>query len=291
MYSGVLIFKFSLCTIRSVKNTLDHKQILREELTKRMAANPQYSLRAFARDLKLSPQQLSNLLNGRRGISPQAAQKIANRLGMNQRESERFFHMVQSRFGRSRLAKANSVARLKEFQSEQNRTAALTADAFQLISNWYHYALLELIKTQTNKSQSISFFSKRLGISQQEVEVALARLERLELVSKSGKDYRVNQDTLLSTDGVPSEALRSFHRQVLEKAIAAIALQTVQERILNTTFMNICRDDLPLAHSLIQNFWKSFTQQISRPTENGDVYALGIQFFNLTPTAGNAENK
>ena len=52
----------------------DYREFLRRELTRRVQRNPAYSLRAFARDIRVSPSTLSEALRGRFDFSaPQAA--------------------------------------------------------------------------------------------------------------------------------------------------------------------------------------------------------------------------
>jgi plasmid maintenance system antidote protein VapI len=73
-------------------------EILTEALRERKLANSSYSLRAFARDLKISPQQLSNVLSGRRGLSVPVAERIAAKLGLSVHEAEIFVESFRAKF-------------------------------------------------------------------------------------------------------------------------------------------------------------------------------------------------
>lgn len=64
--------------------------ILQQTLFTKQQKNKRYSLRAFARDLKISPSFLSEVLNGKYGISKQLAGQIADRLGFNSEENQHF---------------------------------------------------------------------------------------------------------------------------------------------------------------------------------------------------------
>jgi plasmid maintenance system antidote protein VapI len=48
------------------------KDFINREFDLRSSKNGSYSLRAFARDLGISPQRLSHLLSGKKGISKDA---------------------------------------------------------------------------------------------------------------------------------------------------------------------------------------------------------------------------
>ena len=59
-----------------------YQDILKAELEKRQRANARYSLRAFARDLGVSPSNLSEILQRKAGLSRIKAQEIAKKLNL-----------------------------------------------------------------------------------------------------------------------------------------------------------------------------------------------------------------
>src|SRR2546430_13739191 len=61
---------------RSLLADTDYRRVLRKELESRCRTSPRYSLRAFARDLKISPSRLSEILSGKQGLSRAAARGI-----------------------------------------------------------------------------------------------------------------------------------------------------------------------------------------------------------------------
>lgn len=57
-------------------------ELLRDELARRRAANPRYSLRAFARRLAIDHASLSQLLRGRRRLSSRTIALLGLRIGL-----------------------------------------------------------------------------------------------------------------------------------------------------------------------------------------------------------------
>ena len=53
--------------------------------------NAMYSMRSFARDLKISPQMLSHVLKGRRSLSPSLVKQIAVHLRLGPEEKRDFY--------------------------------------------------------------------------------------------------------------------------------------------------------------------------------------------------------
>lgn len=62
---------------------MDFRQTLEHEFGQRRARNPRYSLRAFARFLGTDHATLSQILRGRRPLSPQMVRRFGGRLGLS----------------------------------------------------------------------------------------------------------------------------------------------------------------------------------------------------------------
>jgi transcriptional regulator with XRE-family HTH domain len=65
------------------------REILQEELIRRRARNPRYSLRAFARALALDHSSLSQLLRGRRRVTTRAIRRLGALLRLPAYDIER----------------------------------------------------------------------------------------------------------------------------------------------------------------------------------------------------------
>ncbi len=95
--------------------------ILQQTLFSKQQKNKRYSLRAFARDLKISPSFLSEVLNGKYGISKQLAGQIADRLGFNSEEMQHFcsladLEITDSRSRKRGEMKSSTSRRLQEME-------------------------------------------------------------------------------------------------------------------------------------------------------------------------------
>jgi len=63
---------------------------LRSELARRLSSNPQYSLRSFALQLGINHSTLSQLLRGKRALTPRMIKTLGARLGLRPEEIEAF---------------------------------------------------------------------------------------------------------------------------------------------------------------------------------------------------------
>ena len=92
----------------------DYRNILKAELEARCRHNPCYSLRAFARDLKIAPSRLSEILNNKQGLSQDFAMKIATLIGLSADDHALFCDSVAAFHARSRRQRQLARARLQE---------------------------------------------------------------------------------------------------------------------------------------------------------------------------------
>jgi hypothetical protein len=87
-------------------------------------------------------------------------------------------------------------------------------------------------------------------------------------------------------DGIPSEAGRKFHSQMLEKAADALHSQSISERYISSALIPFDSSDLPQASQVLQNFRKSFSGNFDRTKKKEAVYCLGVQLFRVDNQKG-----
>jgi uncharacterized protein (TIGR02147 family) len=257
----------------------DYRQILKREYELRASRNPKYSLRAFAIFLGISQSRLSEILNGKQGLSRHWAEKIADQLNYTVEERHILADLVDAMHARSPIKRKLAHARLGTRRTMQGTT--LQADAFQAIADWYHFGITELALTKGFKSDP-NWIGKRLGVGTKLVELAIDRLLRLGLLVRNRNGSLRCEDTRMSTtDGIPSEAIRKFHAQILAKASEAIDAQTVSERSISSIVFPFHVKNFSEAEDIIKKFRKSFSGQFDPAAQKDSVYCLAIQFFRL----------
>lgn len=257
---------------------LNYRNIIERELNYRREKNKNYSLRAFARDLKLSPSSLSEILNGKSGLSLGKANSISKLLGLDIQEAKVFQDLVQmchSRDPRSRIA-----AELRVNEYIENPVWQIEADRFEMISDWQYLATLELANLPENNC-TCEEVAKRFLVTRTEAQKILNRLVRLGFLKLNGNIYDPVRISTKIESAVPSKAIRHYHRQMLTEGIESIESQTIDQRILNSTVMSVSEEQIPEAKVLIQQFASEFSKKLKTKKKNKKIYSLAIQFFRL----------
>jgi len=259
--------------------TNDYRSILREELAARCRQNPRYSLRAFARDLQLAPSRLCEVLSGKQGLSRRVAERVAKALDFAADETERFCDMVESQHARCQRDRETARIRLTRHAMPE-AAMQLQMDTFKAIADWYHFGILELILVDGFKSDA-KWISRRLRITELEVQLALERLFRLGLVVRVGEDIKVNQAGGFVPGDVPSDSIKRFHAQILAQAGDALVVQKLEEREFWAQITAIDRRQLPEAKKAIREFAHRFCNKLAEAEAKDGLYCLGIQLFEL----------
>lgn len=257
----------------------DYRKFLKETLERRIQNNSKYSLRAFARDLSVAPQNLSSVLNGKRGISLETALKLTKRLDLAETEASYFCDLVDLNHAKSPEQKQIALLRLSRYK-QGLKFQTISTDTLRIISDWYHFAILELTFISGFKSDT-KWIAKKLKISNHEAQQAVDRLLRTNLLVESNGTLIKSSSHLTTTHDVPSDAIKSFNRQILQKAMDSIVFQSVADRDFTTMTMAIDPTKIPEAKSKIRAFRREITEFLEAG-DRSEVYCFSQQLFRLT---------
>jgi uncharacterized protein (TIGR02147 family) len=257
-----------------------YRELLKLELADRVAANPSYSLRAMARQLKVSPAMLSAMLSGKRNLSAKRAFDIARALKFSKNKTEYFVTLVQYDSARSNETRADLMEKLITLMPRKQANK-LDLDHFKLIADWYHAGVLKMTSTN-HTTLSPAAIADYFGISKDEASDAVERLTRLSLLEKdqSGRLSQTNKG-LQTASEIPNEALRKFHEQMLNKAVQALTTQTPKEKFIGSETFAFDEASLQKATDIIEECFSKIVYLASSQADKKNVYHLGIQMFRL----------
>jgi uncharacterized protein (TIGR02147 family) len=128
-----------------------------------------------------------------------------------------------------------------------------------------------------------SLAADMLKIPKTDAELALDRLERLELIERlDDGSYRKVHDNLLAISDLPDEGLRLYHRQVLDKATASISEQTPKEKLIGNFSVAFDPEHLDDAKEILKEFFMKIGRLAEKGRNRRKIYNLSTAFFDLT---------
>lgn len=255
-----------------------YRRILVDEFEARQKRNPGYSLRAYARDLDLPASTISEILRGRRGLSPQSGLEIAQLLQLSEEETHWFIRSIEAHHARDSRRRQSAREELKSI-SARNGLDELSLERFKIIKDWYHFALLELTDTE-GFSSDLEWISKRLNITKKETQEAIRRLIEFGLLERKEDGTLKQTKKTWVSGGLPSREIRKHHAQILEKAEGALSTVDISARDFSALTMAIPQGKLPEFSKLIHEFRRQVVHMLESYTDPKDrVFVLGVQFF------------
>lgn len=264
-----------------ILESTSYRSFLRATLAERVLKNPSYSLRSFARQIGVAPSMLSSVLNGGRNLSIVNAYKVARQLELSDTEAEYFALLVQAESAKTLEHKAAVENKMRALNPDHGMHD-LTVDRFRMISTWYHLPILEMAE-MTGVALTADSAAAKLGITKNDAQLALERLERLELLSRDSKGrYKKVHDNLLTVSQLPDEGMRRYHRQMLEKAIESIETQTPDEKLIGTFNVAFDPEQLEQAKTILKEFFMKINRLAAKGRSRKKIYHLSTVFFDLT---------
>jgi transcriptional regulator with XRE-family HTH domain len=235
----------------------DYRIFLKTTLSEKAESHQGYSLRGFSQKIGVSNSYLSEVLSSKKSLSVELAFKIAVKLDLTEVETQYLCLLVQLEQEKDPSFREEFSRRLNSLNPNR-KSHDLSVDVFKVISDWYHYAILELTYLSGFKLDATSA-ARKLGISKVEAD-----------------------GYVMAQSQIPNGAFKQYHRQVLEKAIESLQSQTPKERISATDILPIDSKYLGEVDRLSQLFASAVLKLAEKSVVKDGVYALSVHFFKLS---------
>ncbi len=202
---------------------------------------------------------------------------MGEKMGLSIDELEYLSDLARASFART--TQDRKIAKLK-LRSYDTRYNSLSLDEYHLISQWYHFAIMELTLVKGFK-RSPEWIAERLGIRADQAETAIERMLRVGILIEEGGRLKPALDYVLLPKGAPDEITRNAHREILGRALKAVDEQSNDERDVSTVIFRMKKSDFELAATKMKKARRKLTQTLEATSEPDSVYALSMQLFRL----------
>ena len=241
------------------------REALQNNFLEKCRKNQNYSLRAYARFLDTDPSSLSKIIRGQRKPKPATIEKIAQYLDV---DVSKFY--------------------VSKNEEQTDHFTQVHEDVSAVISDWYHYAIMELTQV-SGFVPDFDWIANKLGIRPTEVQIAIERLLRLGLINNSDdKNWTITDNTMVSkNNSITNAAKIKLQKVFLEKSLKALDTIPIEERANFGVTIALNSRNLPRFKKLIREFNKKFSIEADRNKSKNSVYQLTIALFPLTKKNNN----
>jgi len=243
-------------------------RLLGEELQQRTYVNPRYSLRSFARHLKVDPSHLARVLKGKRQVSSRYVEWAGRTLNWSPETIRQAKAAVD-------VSDAKSGRKLK--LATDKRFNPISGDEMQIASRWIHFVLLELGEL-SHFTLTVKSAAERLGVSLSVISEAVERLKRVGAMVDTPSGLRtVRQFTTTKTPGT-TPALKRLQKEILGAAARALDDVAPELRDQSAITMAIDSSKLPEAKERVKKFRRELMEFLQEGTRDR-VYQLSVSLF------------
>lgn len=232
-------------------------------------------MRAFSSYLNISPATVSHLLSGKRSPSVKFVTQLFSKLDLDPAEKD----LILASVDKKKSVQLTNEAATNVSAEDNYRLIAI--DGFKLMSDWYHYAILEMTDAKGFKFE-YPWIANQLNISVTEARQAVERLLRLELVLKQNGTLVKTQGFVTNGDDtLTSSAHKQLQRHVLQKALDAIDTVSTEEKDISSITMAIDEAKIPAAKKMITKFRRHLCAFLE-DGEQTRVFNLAIQLYPIS---------
>jgi uncharacterized protein (TIGR02147 family) len=250
--------------------TYDFRLFLQERFRAAARRNARFSLRAFARQLGVNHSTLSQILRGKRKLTPSSIHSLGQRMGLPNDAIQTY---------------AGALKSLSEFDQTNNQTRSVQfdLDTFHLVTVWYHQAILELTHTRSFRTDS-RWIAKTLGLTVDEVNVAVQRLLRLGLLEMSKRERWLDKtgDAEFQSPSLPESTSKFVETEMHALAVDAISSVESTRRVHSHMIMAIDVNKMPQLQRLIDQFMNDVHALLAKNTQADDVYLAEVSVLPIT---------
>lgn len=233
-------------------------ELLREQFELRKAKNSKYSIRSFANFLDIDQSLLTKVMNGQRSLSFEKTERCLEVLGIT--DTQKYLN--------------------KKFRKINFKT--LEEATFEMISEWYYFAVLELFNLENFKVNPESV-SKKMGFPLEQSFEILNRLEEYKFIDKDGDNYAIlSHNTSWASFDTTSEARRTHQKNLLQKSIETIDEVPVDLRDHSSITLAINKSEMPAFKETIKEVRRQLMETFQKKEGYDEVYQIQISFFPLS---------
>lgn len=251
----------------------DFRKYLLQVFWTRAQKNPQYSFRAFAKDLKTDASSLRKIVRGKRPLGKKVISNLGAKLGLKTDQIENYFLQEKNR------QKIASSPLAREVQSNYR---FLTVEEAIALCSWVPFAILELMDLPDFRPDC-AWIADSLAIAEKEVIESVAKLEQIGWLKRSAGAWEKNVGMTTSDPGDPriKEARHALITDIARKCAEALQKFPREKRSHSANTMAINSSRLPEALAKIQAF-RAELAEFLREGPKDQVYQILVGLYPLS---------
>ncbi|MFN8790735.1 MAG: TIGR02147 family protein [Bdellovibrionales bacterium] len=262
-----------------MKTQLTFHGTISELLSRKIESQPTYSLRAFARDIGLSPSFVSRALKGQKRFSSSKLKVLFRVLDVDRETQDKLKNLfVLDRMGQEFRSPSRS-----EFHNSHLVYKRLPQKKSSLLTQWYYIPVLELL-TVANFEMSEEEVASRLRITRTMVRESLEVLKRFDILQEKDGVLKRNHEDIRFASSISRPEIRQYHQSMMLRASEELQRSdpsSFQARLITGITTGANPKKLEAAKGILNDAIHRVSKLLA-DEQASEVYQINLQLFPLT---------
>jgi len=281
---GFLQFYPYIYSMKPIFEYIDYRKFLADFYQIKKETSHYFSYRYFAMKIGVnSPSFLKHVIDGKRNLTRQMAERFCNVLDLSPKEKLYFRNLVLFNQAKTSSEKQEHYAVLRSMAGLV-KESVLNTDQFDYFAKWYTPVIRELIclfDFQDNYELIAGLLEPKIDPS--EAKAAVELLLRLKLVEKGESGgYKQTSSAITVDSSVKSVAVRSFTRAMLDLSKAALDIFDKKIRHISGITMGISPETYDVLAAEIEAFKDRVKVIVNQDKSSNRIYQMNISLFPLS---------
>jgi len=267
----------------SVFEYIDYRKLLKEAYEERKAQNPSFSYRHIAQKVGFtSAGFFTNIIAGKRNISPEFIFKFAELFKFKKNETEYFELLVNFDQAKNHTQKKYYFEKILGCKQSKIRTT--DAQQYEFYSIWYFTAVREIVNVM-RVTDNFAEVAAALypPIKPAEAQRAVELLAKLGLIRKGADGVYEQTDKLITTGyEAQSVAIANFLLSTADLAKRAVEHLPRDKRSMSTLTVTCSRQTYQAIEERMKTFRREVLEMVKADKDPNRVYHFNFHVFPMT---------
>lgn len=273
-----------LHNMQTIFEYIDYRKYLSEYYQEKKETTQYFSYRYFAQKIGVnSPSFLKNVIEGKRNLTSNMAERFAKVLELKAKEKLYFLNLVAFNQAKSMSEKQQCYTVLRSM-SERVKESVINGDQYDCFSNWYVPAIRELICIRDFKDDFSALAASLVPpIDVSRAKASVEMLLRLKLIEKTKNGlYRQTSTAIAADDTITSMAVRNFTRTMIDLSKTSLDTVDRNNRHISGITMGISREVYEIITKEIEAFKDRLKVIVNNDTSTDRIYQINIALFPIS---------
>ena len=263
---------------------LDPIDFLKFEFRTRQRRDPKFTLRKWAVQLGYeNPSYLAHILKKERKLKIEVAEKMARVFHLSAKERS-YFELIVLRNNAETPTEKNLYSKLlrKVRPKRYWELDDFPLEKFEFASEWYNWAILELFYLK-DFVPSVEYVQAKLGpaVTKKMAKESIEKLAEIGFLVKTPTGFERGSDSPMFLKPIPSWAVRSYHKAMLDKAKDSVDRVAAENRQARGTMVALSRKGFEEGRKVIEEAHKRLLE-LSAESDGEYVYHFTTNLFPVT---------